>query len=139
MAINDATLYGRDLRCSSDADELFTDAVGLDIVRQDALHRMTQDDILGDDGTGSLVIAGWGYDVRKLLGAPQSRLNAAVPIIVDVLLRDERISKAELALDAVSRDGNLIDIASRLSCETKFGPFSIVKNVSDLTAGDLIQ
>jgi len=39
-------MFGRDILNKFDADGLFTDGEGLDIVRQDALHRILTDDIL---------------------------------------------------------------------------------------------
>lgn len=121
-------LFGRDLRGVADSDSLFSEAVGLEVVRQDAVHRLTTDSILGDDGTGSEVIEDWGFDVRRLLGGSDLDLPAYQPLLVAVLLRDPRIETADVEL---TQDGTDVQIAVR--CVTAEGPFDIVSSVADLT------
>ncbi len=121
-------LFGRDLRGVADSDTIFSEAVGLEVVRQDAIHRLTTDSILGDDGTGSEVIEDWGFDVRQLLGASSLNLVSYQPLLVAVLLRDPRIEIADVELE---QDGDDISISVR--CETAEGPFEIVSSVSELT------
>lgn len=129
MATN-ASDYGRDVLCVLDADELFSDGVGLDIVRQDALHRITTDDVLGDDGTSSILIVGWGFDCRRLLGLPASQLAAYQPILSEVLTRDPRVLSADVTLTPTVTNG-LADVALRAECRTVTGQtFSIVGPVS---------
>jgi hypothetical protein len=137
MARNAASAYGRDIRCVRDADELWTSVVGIDVVRQSAIHRLTTDDVLGDDGTGSLVIVGWGFDCRRLLGLPGSRLAAFQPVLVEVLHRDERIQYADVRLERVITNG-VEDVRISVEAQTAEGPFSFVRNVSDITADDLV-
>jgi hypothetical protein len=137
MAINLPAELGRDVRCMLDADELWTEAEGIDVVRQDAFHRLTTDDVLGDDGTGSLLIVGWGFDVRRLLGVPVGRLPAYQPILVEVLLRDPRIDQATVRLEPTVTNG-LADILLHVECTTAQGPFSLIRRISDLSAADLV-
>lgn len=137
MSRNAANLYGRDVRCVRDADKLFTEVTGLDLVRQDALHRLMTDDVLGDDGTGSEVIVGWGFDVRRLLGLPPSRLPSYQPILASVLERDPRIDSATVLLEATTTRG-VADALLRATCVTALGPFTLIRKVSDLTAADLV-
>lgn len=137
MSANPASFYGRDIRCVHDADSLWSEVEGLDLLYQDAIHRLTVDDILGDDGTGSLVIVGWGYDVRRLLGMPSSQLAAQQPQISAVLQKDPRILSADVSLTAVTTNG-LDDVQLEIICNTALGPFSLVKKVSDLVPSDLV-
>lgn len=133
MSRNPAASYGRDIRCLTDADELFTEVEGVELVRQDALHRLMTDNILGDDGTGteSHVIVGWGFDVRRLLGMSASKLAAHQPILAEVLMRDERIETADVVLTKTTTNG-LDDVALSVNGTTALGPFSIVRNVSEM-------
>lgn len=136
MAKNPALDYGRDIRCMRDADALFSEAVGLEVVKQDAFHRISTDDILGDDGTGSFVIGGWGFDSRKLAGLLASRLPSFQPVLSEVLTRDPRILSADVKLTPVVTNG-LADVEIRAVCTTAKGQFSLIKRVSELTASDL--
>ena len=139
MAVNERTVYGRDLRCLFDADPFFTAVEGIEVVRQHAFHRITTDDILGDDGTGSLVIRGWGFDVRRLLGVPASKLPIYQPVLVEVLLRDERVETADVKLEATTNGNGTADLAIEIDCTTALGPFQLVlPSVQDLTA-DLLE
>jgi hypothetical protein len=114
----------------SDADEMFSTATGLDVVKQDAFHRLTTDNVVGEGGDG------WGFDVRKLLGAPVSMLVATQPVLVEVLTRDERILSAEVTLTGTTTRG-LADVRLEVNCTTAQGPFRFVKSVLDLTVSDL--
>lgn len=137
MARNEPTEYGRDFRCIRDIDEFASEAVGIDVVRQDAIHRITTDDVLGDDGTESLIIVGWGYDVRKLLGMPASRLQSQQPLISAKLLRDPRINSASVRLESTTNANGLADVQLTVECLTALGPFDIVSLVSEITTTDL--
>ncbi len=138
MAVNLAASYGRDIACLRDSDDLFTEAVGLDVVRQDAFHRITTDNVLGDDGTGSLVIVGWGFDVRRLVGMNASKLAAHQPILSSVLTRDPRIDHADVTLTPTTTRG-LADVQVRAVCTTALGTFPLViKSVVDLDPADLV-
>lgn len=137
MAQNEPAAYGKDIRAVRDADSLFSSVEGIDVVYQDAIHRLTTDDILGDDGSGGFVIAGWGYDCRRLLGLTTSRLKAHQPILAEVLTRDPRLESAEVVLTPVRTNG-LEDVELRARCVTALGPFSIVKRISELVAADLV-
>jgi hypothetical protein len=130
MAINPPNQYGRDVKCISDADPLFSEATGLDIIVQDAIHRITTENVLGPGGDG------WGKDCRKLIGKPQQELDAEAPLYAEALERDERIDSADVALTAVTRNG-LADVQIAATCQTALGPFSLIKSVRDLTADDI--
>lgn len=133
MSVNAPNLYGRDIRCVRDADDLFSEAEGLDVLFQDAIHRITTDNILGGDEG---IIVGWGYDVRRLVGMPSSRLAAQQPLVAEVLTRDPRIQSADVTLTATTTNG-LADVMLRANCMTALGPFSIVRKVSEITVEDL--
>lgn len=126
MATNPATYYGLDLACVSDADELFSDAVGVDIVRQDAIHRLTTDSVLGPNGDD------WGYDCRKLLGMKSDELPRMQPTIIEVLTRDDRIETADVTLESANNNG-MHDVVITVQCETALGPFEFTKFVTELT------
>lgn len=134
MALNAAALYGRDVRCIRDADALWSSCEGLDVVQQDAYHRLTTDDIPGDGGQDSpLMIVGWGFDVRNLLGRDPAKLPVMQAVLAEVLQRDPRIQRATVELASGSTNG-LADVQMRVSCETAAGPFEFVTTVQRLTA-----
>ncbi len=129
MAVNEPLAYGYDVKCVLDADELWTPVNGLGLLYQDCVHVLTQDDFLGPGGTGR------GYDVRRLLGLPTSRLSAQQPVIAEVLQRDERIERAEVKLVPTSRNGQLASIEVQVNIFTAAGPtFSFVLPVSQYSA-----
>lgn len=130
MAENPAQDYGKDIACVVDADELFSEVEGVDVVAQDALHAITQEDFLGPGGDGR------GIDVRKLIGASQEVLNSHQPLIAEVLERDDRITHADVTLTAVTTNG-LADVTMQITGYTALGPFTFTRNVSDLKAEDL--
>lgn len=137
MAANESAAYGEDIRAVFDGDELLSTTEGLEVVYQDALHRLMTDDILGDDGTGGFMISGWGFDCRKLLGINSSRLKSYQPILSEVLTRDPRIDSAEVVLTPVRTNG-LEDVELRARCVTALGPFTLIKRITELTAADLV-
>ena len=137
MAFNEAAAYGKDIRCVFDADPLFSTVEGIDVIYQDAVHRLLTDDILGDDGSGGFVIAGWGFDCRRLFGLDTARLRAHQPILVEVLTRDPRIESATVVLTPVRTNG-LEDVEIRVDCVTALGPFTFIKRISELVAADLV-
>jgi hypothetical protein len=130
MAENPAQDYGVDVACVVDADELFSEAEGIDVVAQDALHAITQEDFLGEGGDGR------GIDVRKFIGARQEFLDAQQPLVADVIERDERINHADVVLTATTSNG-LADVQIQITAFTDAGPFTLTRKVSDLKAEDL--
>lgn len=130
MAQNPAQDYGVDVACVVDADEFFSEAEGVDVVMQDALHAITQEDFLGPGGDGR------GIDVRKFIGANQTFLTSQQPLITEVLERDERITHADVVLTAITANG-LADVQIEITGFTDAGPFTLTRKISDLTAADL--
>lgn len=131
MAANDALAYGVDVASVVDADALFTEAVGLDVVKQDAIHRLSTDNILGPDGEG------WGYNTVRLLGMPDTQLAGMSPILSEVLLRDERIDTADVAVQPFDNGDGTRSVRILVECDTALGPFSFVKAIGNLTLADL--
>lgn len=130
MAVNPDNQYGLDIACVDDADELFTEVSGVNLVAQDMIHRITTDHVLGPGGDD------WGYDMRNLLGAKTEVLARMQPTVTEVIQRDERINTADVTLTATTRNG-LADIDVRIECTTAFGPFTLTSALSDLTTFDL--
>jgi hypothetical protein len=130
MAVNPAADYGRDVLAISDADELFSDGEGLDVLIQDCLHVVTCTDFLGPGGDGR------GFDVRELIGASSDELESIGPILAEVVERDDRIDSATVTLTKTTSNG-LDDVALQIVAESALGPFSITKNVRDLTQSDI--
>lgn len=118
--------YGRDVRCIADANELFDEATGLDLIRQDAIHLITVDDFLGPGGDGR------GFNVLKLVGSTGENLQSYGPQIAQVLTDDERISTADVLLTETKTAAGLSDVAVDIRCNTAQGPFSIVTTASAL-------
>ncbi len=96
MTINAARLYGKDIACIRDADELFSEAEGIDVIIQDVIHVLTTDDFLGPGG------AGRGFDLRRLIGKNTAELAGEQPNIVEVVERDDRINSAVVELTAIT-------------------------------------
>jgi hypothetical protein len=128
MSLNPASSYGADVRCTTDADELWSSCEGIAVVYQAALHRITTDSVIGPGGDG------WGYDARRLLGLPASDLPGYQPILAEVLTRDPRIDSAEVTLTPVLQLGAMVDVLLSAECTTALGPFSLVMPVSQLTS-----
>ncbi len=131
MPRNVPSAYGRDIRCMSDADAFLSDAVGIDVVKQDAFHRITTDHILGPGGDG------WGFDVRNLLGIAPEKLPAYQGILAGALRRDPRIDSAEVTLTPIKDDSGLADIQIAITCTTALGPFDLIRSIKNITAGDI--
>jgi len=127
MAANQALDYGLDIAGIADADELWSETSGLPLVIQDAVHRITIDDVLGPDGQG------WGFDVRRLVGSKAADLNKYGPILSEVLTRDDRIQTADVTLTETRTAAGQADLLISIHCETAFGPFDLTKPVSQLT------
>lgn len=128
MAINEPSAYGTDIRCVTDADAFWSAVTGVDVVYQDAYHRITTDDVIGPGGVG------WGRDVRRLLGASARDLAGLAPVYAQVLQRDERIQSAAVTITATRR-GAFSDVRFEAICYTAAGPFSlIIPSILDLTA-----
>jgi hypothetical protein len=124
--------YGTDFACDSDADELLSTVSGLDVVRQDALHRLLTDDVLGPDGIG------WGYDCRKMLGMDPKKVALMGPLLSGVLQQDDRIDSADVAVTVIPGESGLDEVSVSAVCCTAAGPFSLTMNVSDFTASTLV-
>ena len=120
--------YGVDLGCYLSTDPLFSSVSGIDVVRQDALHRLITDSVLGPAGDD------WGYDCRRLLGLPDSRLASVQPLISEVLERDERIQTATVTVRAVRAQNGARNVYVEAVCATAAGPFDLVLDVTALTA-----
>jgi hypothetical protein len=131
MAVNAAAAYGSDVACLVDIDELCSGLDGIDLVRQDAYHRITTDDVLGPDGDG------WGYDVRKILGMPMARALMIGPTISAALTRDDRILTADVALTPTTRPNGMDDILMEIHCHTAAGPFDLTTTISAIVAAEL--
>lgn len=131
MAINPAEAYGLDVACLSDADELFTEAEGLDIVIQDVFHLLLSDDFLGPGGDGL------GFDCRRLLGLSTTELVGLEPVLSQVVETDDRILRGvSVTLRSVTRN-SVADVDITVEAETELGPFKQTKSVLELTADDL--
>ena len=130
MATNTPASYGRDIRCVNDADELWSEAEGVEIIFQDAIHVLTCDDFLGPKGDGR------GFDVGKLIGKRQAELTSYGHILTEVLTRDERILTADVTLTEKKNAAGMIDCELAVSCMTAQGPFGFVKFASELTVSD---
>lgn len=130
MASNPAADYGTDLACVYDAGDDFGTVTGLDLVRQDAIHRLLTDSVLGPEDDA----ADWGFDVRRLLGAPNASTSTIGPTLSEVLTRDPRILTADVTVDV--DDGGL-GLTVSATCTTALGPFDLVLPISAVT-GDLI-
>lgn len=130
MATQPATNYGRDIACITDADAFFTDVTGLGCITQDAIHRLTTDDVLGPGGDG------WGFNVRRLLGGSTSALAGMQPVLSEVLQRDPRILTADVTLTPTVTNG-FADVLISVVATTALGPFSFIKSVQQLTASDI--
>src|SRR6185295_2331540 len=128
MAQNPASAYGEDIRCISDADDLFSVVSGVDLIVQDSIHVVTQKDFLGPGGDGR------GYDVRDLIGSRHEDLALQQPIIADVIARDDRVSSADVELTAITTRG-LADVLIAVTGLTSDGaPFAFTKSVLELTS-----
>lgn len=130
MAQNQAQDYGIDVACVVDADELFSEVEGIDLVAQDALHAITQEDFLGPGGDAR------GIDVRTFMGANQSVLTSRQPIVAEVLERDDRITHADVVLTEITTKG-LSDVLLDITCFTEEGSFTLTRKVSELTATEM--
>jgi hypothetical protein len=131
--VNAAIDYGTDIRCpGADADELFSEGTGLDIVRQDALHSITSTEFLGVGGDEA------GYDVRSLLGAPPELLPSFGPLIESILTADDRILAASVTITAIRRANRTADATLVANCTTDAGPFTLtIPSIADLTTETL--
>jgi len=131
MAINAASTYGLDIACIRDADELWSEVSGIELIRQDTIHVITCEDFIGPKGNKR------GFDVRTLIGKKQGELSKYGPTVSEVITRDERIPTADVTFTATTNSRGLLDVLVNIICMTAFGPFSIVKLASELTADDI--
>lgn len=130
MTYNPAQYYGVDIKCVSDADELFTEVTGVDCLTQDLLHRLTCDAVLGPNGDD------WGYDCRRLIGANDDELKRMQSTISEVLSRDERVDSADVTLTSVATNG-FVDIEVSATIYTALGSFEFTRTLSSMTDADL--
>ncbi len=127
MAVNPALSYGYDLGCYLDADAAWSAVSGVDLVRQDAFHRVTTTSVLGPGGTG------WGRDCRELLGMKASEVASQASQYEQVLVKDERVESARVTLTPVTLADGRAEVFFSGECMTAEGPFEFVFPVSSLT------
>jgi hypothetical protein len=132
---NDPLLYGTDFSCLDDATDLYDEAVGLDVVRQSAYHRLTNDRILGEPGDPDC--EEYGYDCIRLLGMTQPQLTGKQAFLSTVLQRDDRITGADVVLTLTENGDGTTDVLVEATCYTAAGPFKFVFPVSQLTRAAL--
>jgi hypothetical protein len=130
VATNPSLDYGLDVACISDADDMFTEVSGVDLVAQDALHLITSDDFLGPGGDSL------GFDARRLIGLNTDELIGMQSVLEQILENDDRILRAVVTLTATTRNG-LADVVLEAICETEHGPFALTKSIGELTEQDL--
>jgi hypothetical protein len=128
VATNPEEYYGRDIVCVQGADALFSEVVGIGVVRQDAIHRVLTDDVLGPGGDG------WGRDCRSLLGIKAELAPSYAPIFEEVLTRDERVLTAEVQILIESSLTQLKTLTFEASCTTDLGPFTFTLIVSQVNS-----
>jgi len=131
VARNPAANYGTDVGCILSTDVLFSSVTGIDVVRQDAYHRLLTDSVLGPAGDD------WGYDCRRLLGAKDSQIAAIQPLISEVLQRDERIEQASVRVRSSSTGTGLRVVTVEATCQTALGPFDLVLTIDDVTVSTI--
>lgn len=122
-----APTFGVDFRSAGALGGARTILSGVDVIAQDAAHRLTEDNVLGPNGDGS------GFDVRKLIGMYQPALTKLAPIVASALLRDDRVLTADVSLTSVDTNG-LLDVLLVAKCMTAEGPFEIASLVSALAS-----
>jgi len=130
MASNQPAAYGRDIRCIRDADGLLSSVVGIDVVVQAAIHRITTPSVLGPGGDD------WGEDAHRLLGMPQDQLTREQPLFAAAITKDDRVETADVTLTAISSNGKA-DVLISVIGTSALGPFEFVKPVSELTSNDI--
>jgi hypothetical protein len=116
------TDFGRDIAVSAlteDADDIFSEVTGVQLVRQDLRHRLLTDSVLGPDGADN------GFDVRKRLGATVGTAAATQSRIKRVALKDQRIKSAAVSIDEATT-GGLRSQTITVICGTALGPFRLV-------------
>ena len=133
MAYNAPVDYGTDLGCILSTDVLFSSTTGVDVVRQDAYHRLLTDSVLGPAGDD------WGYDCRRLLGAKDSLIAAIQPLLSEVLQRDERIQQASVSVTSSSTGTGLRVVTVKATCVTAAGPFDLVLNIDNVSVSTIDQ
>jgi hypothetical protein len=133
VARNAPAAYGTDLGCILSTDSLFSSTTGIDVVRQDAYHRLLTDSVLGPAGDD------WGYDCRRLLGAKDSMISAIQPLLTEVLLRDERIQGATVNVKASSTGTGLRIVTVTAQCQTAAGPFDLVLSIDNVSVSTIDQ
>ena|SRR5579859_2539825 len=104
---------------TEDADALFTGGTGLAVVKQDVRHRLLTDTVLGPGGED------WGFDVRKLAGAPDSTVTSLLPTIRNVVLKDMRVKTATVTM-TTSGTPPMRGVALVVNAVTGAGPFRLV-------------
>ena len=121
------TDFGTDIRCIKDADELFSEVSGVDLIIQDAIHRITCDSVIGPGGDG------WGKDIRREVGKPIREVEKLSGLYSDVLMRDQRIDKVNVSITAVKHGDGTADLLVSVDGDSAFGPFKFVRMISELT------
>lgn len=124
---NEPSVYGYDVLCMSDADELLSASSGVALVVQAVFHRITTDDVLGPGGDG------WGFDCRRLLGMPQHQIQALLPMLSEVAGRDERVlNSVSVAAEFTANGDSTFSTVLTFTGETTLGPFRLVVDVTSL-------
>ena len=127
MARNAPAAYGSTLR--EDSFDVVTGAEG---VALDAMHRLTNETVLGPGGEE------WGLDVRRWSGMPADRLPRMAPIVSEVLQRDERILTADVEIVATDPDAaGLVFATMTIDCTTAPGPFRRVFSLASASLTDI--
>lgn len=127
MAENTLATYGRDLRCIRDADELWSEAEGVDVIRQDVIHLITCEDFLGPEGDRR------GIDLRKMVGKTTDEMTRYGAIVSQIIQdADPRVETADVVLEAVKNAKGNWDVNVDIQCTTALGPFEIVGLIGDI-------
>lgn len=135
-----ASVLGIDFFCFTDCDPQFRTVEGLPVVVQWAFHRLTTDSLIN--------AAGWGKDVRNLVGRADTDETAAAlgPQLAAVLQQGvvlddgtEQVSMIEAANVVVTRAiveglGDDFDLVLTVDGQTAAGPFAFVMGVGKTVA-----
>lgn len=126
------TDLGIDLDCLHDADELDRYTSGIDLLRQDIIHRITcpRGQLIGEPD--------YGLDVSALLSKGMlPREKSALPGQLESEIRkDPRIETVEVTLDAVSDGMGGERWTLEVSGTSLYGPFDLIASITE--AGELV-
>lgn len=114
--------FGRDIYCgpaTEDADAVFSEVDGVQLVKQDLRHRLTTPSVLGPSGNGD----GF-FDVGSLLGSTAGTVASYQAKIKRVCLVDQRIASAAVIVTETAANG-LVVTTITINCATALGPFRL--------------